>query len=531
MGVFLFDLRRTTRRGRLALIRGGYGLALLVALGGTFPGPSSGFGPADLARLAEQFTAAFLVVQLGAVFLLTPAYAAGAVAEERQRRTLDDLLVTDLSSGAIVLGKLAARWLHVAAALFTGLPVLSLMLCWGGVDPLRLAAGFIVAALTALSLAALGLFYSVRARTVSGAVAATYLAAALFCTFTSCVPLAWLVNPILTLSQLLGGWDNNALTPAMLAAFVLSQLMLTGMLTGSAVLRLRAGDGGPGVEGRPLIRPDRMTRPGIPPAGRLPSPWAALLSPSVALGQPAPLPPAAVERTAPPPIDGDPLLWKEEHFGGGMPVRKFLAAAGCFVIVGLGWALAPLLAVVLYVSLLIGVTIAAAGSISRERERQTLDGLLVLPGGREAVLWAKWLGSIQRVRGRAFALLILLAFSGITGSLHGLALPLLVFTGASHVGFFASLGIYISVVARNTARAGLAAALCLLGLSLFPPLVGCGLSPPVAWGLLTLPASELEPAAFGVTLFGIAAYAAAGRLLWWRASERFRREADGECRP
>src|SRR4051794_36694525 len=103
MGVFLYDLRRTPRRGRPALIRATYGLALLVALGGIYvswTGPVRTMAatvdvrPAVMARLAEQFTAAFLIVQLVAVFLMTPAYAAGAVAEERQRRTLDDLLVT-----------------------------------------------------------------------------------------------------------------------------------------------------------------------------------------------------------------------------------------------------------------------------------------------------------------------------------------------------------------------------------------------------------------------------------------------------
>ena len=34
MEVFVHDLRRTTRRGQVALLRGAYGLALLVALAG-----------------------------------------------------------------------------------------------------------------------------------------------------------------------------------------------------------------------------------------------------------------------------------------------------------------------------------------------------------------------------------------------------------------------------------------------------------------------------------------------------------------
>jgi hypothetical protein len=204
---------------------------------------------------------------------------------------------------------------------------------------------------------------------------------------------------------------------------------------------------------------------------------------------------------------------------------------------GIGWALPPLglfmdgwvlgfVAVVLYSSLLIGMTIAAAGSVSREREHRTLDG----PGGREAVLRAKWLGSLQGVRGRAFGLILLLMFGGITGNLPGLAQPFLALSAAAHIGFFASLGIYLSVVARSTARACLSAALCLLGLSLLPPMVACGLSPPVVVWRLTLPASEPQSLVFDGALFGFVIYTVTGRLLWWLASERFRREADGERR-
>src|SRR3954470_23033174 len=175
MIVFWYELLRTSRRGRPALVRGLYALALLSALGTVFvrwfgPGPLAldqvlaigpRLPPRDLARFAREFTDAFLVVQLAAVLLLTPAYAAGAVAEERQRGTLDDLLVTDLSAAAIVLGKLGARWLHVAGGLLTGLPVLSLAQLWGGIDLGQLLAGFAVTALTSFTLTALSLFCSV----------------------------------------------------------------------------------------------------------------------------------------------------------------------------------------------------------------------------------------------------------------------------------------------------------------------------------------------------------------------------------
>ena len=81
MEVFLFDLLRTTRRGRLVLVRGGYALALLAAVGNVFarwfgwdqlaPGrwftPGPAVSPRELARFAADFTSAYLIVQLAAV--------------------------------------------------------------------------------------------------------------------------------------------------------------------------------------------------------------------------------------------------------------------------------------------------------------------------------------------------------------------------------------------------------------------------------------------------------------------------------
>src|SRR4051812_45719234 len=118
MTVFFLDLLRTARRGRPALLRALYALALLAALGGlfvrSFPGAlafdpqvvARETGAALMARFAGQFAAVCAAVQLGAVLLLAPAATAGAIAEERQRGTLDLLLTSDLTAAEIVLGKL-----------------------------------------------------------------------------------------------------------------------------------------------------------------------------------------------------------------------------------------------------------------------------------------------------------------------------------------------------------------------------------------------------------------------------------------
>src|SRR5436305_10531815 len=122
MAVFFYDLLRTTRRGRIALLRIVYAAALLVALAnlhaqwfpdGRVAGGSESVVVAQMARFAEEFAGRFLFVHIGAMLLLTPALAAGAIVEERQRGTLSLLLTTHLTPLQIVVGKLASRAVYL----------------------------------------------------------------------------------------------------------------------------------------------------------------------------------------------------------------------------------------------------------------------------------------------------------------------------------------------------------------------------------------------------------------------------------
>jgi ABC-type transport system involved in multi-copper enzyme maturation permease subunit len=66
-----------------------------------------------------------LVQHAALVFFLTPVYLAGAVAEERSQGTLAGLLTTELSPGAILLGKWLAGLVQVGSLLLTALPPLA----------------------------------------------------------------------------------------------------------------------------------------------------------------------------------------------------------------------------------------------------------------------------------------------------------------------------------------------------------------------------------------------------------------------
>src|SRR5262249_50724570 len=95
--VLFYDLVRTARRLRSFAVAVGSALLVLALLGSVYGSysPRGEIPPNRVADAAATFFKTFLDVQLLVVILLTPAYTAGAIAEEKDRRTLEFLLATD----------------------------------------------------------------------------------------------------------------------------------------------------------------------------------------------------------------------------------------------------------------------------------------------------------------------------------------------------------------------------------------------------------------------------------------------------
>ena len=156
-----------------------------------------------MARLGQSLFATFATVQGIAVLFLTPTLVAGVIADERQRKTLHYLLASRLSSGEIILGKLAARLLHVGVFLGLGLPILSLLSLFGGVDPLGVVAYYAATISTAFFLASLSILVSTYARRPREAISLVYM-----------LEVAWLFLP--SMIEAIGpraGWPWNEIYP------------------------------------------------------------------------------------------------------------------------------------------------------------------------------------------------------------------------------------------------------------------------------------------------------------------------------
>jgi ABC-type transport system involved in multi-copper enzyme maturation permease subunit len=473
-----------------------------------------------MAKFAEEFVGVFLFVQMGAVLLLTPAYTAGAIAEERQRGTLDCLLTTHLTPFQIVIGKLASRMAQLFGVLLTGLPVLALLPLWGGVSPEVILCGFAINGLTMLTVGAIGICSSARARSVRGAVASTYLIVGVSCLGLSC----GCINPLLATGLFDDGRlysDTLALGGLVVAAVV--NLPLAAVFVHVAVRGLAARRGvapRPGAAGARGLPADFHTGPW---------PYPDMVYPS-------------------PPVSDRPLLWKEMFVGGSGAVRVVMFILQMFIFIFV-ISLAVLLALVggpggdveardklhdmVVVVIVVGLAAAMLGTllqstmcVGREREERTLDMLLTLPGGRGDVLRSKWLGSVLCSHLLPVGLLAVVVMGVIGGGMPWLTVPAIVVAASVHLAFAASLGLFLSVTIRSTARAGLMAAAVLFLLFVVPSVAipgGHATIPPVTWVACLPPTID----SIGVTvLVGLMAYAGLGGVLWRLARARFFREVE-----
>jgi ABC-type transport system involved in multi-copper enzyme maturation permease subunit len=501
--LFYYELVRLARKGRSTLLRCAYALALLVALflayRARFPGQdlwSTSFTPeeplaaSEMSRLAEGFVYAILWAQTLAVFVLSPVYVGTAIAEERERGTLDLLVLSHLTDREIVLGKLAARSVYMGGVLLAGLPLLALTQLWGGVDFRLLLAAFLASGLNVLSFGAVCLSVSVSQRTAAGAVVISYsntVGKVFFWSILAATPPEMFRVLSEELAGPASGLKHAALMPSPWAGRgILLPLAIGIAVNGIAILLC----GSVAVVG---------FRRNCPP---LDEKTAA-----------AAVPPRRLPRNLPP-VGDSPLLWKETSHGVGTSaaaaLERLFREAPVVGLLLLGVLAGMLLSarreardhpdavvtltgilrgtVVFFAGLWCGmVAFRAAGGISREREARTLDVLLTLPVSRTSLAGSKWLGAVLSDRVFGYLLAFLAVEGVLGGGLHPLGVFLLILAVASAVALLASFGTWLSLVSPNSQRSRVVMTLVLIvlggGLNGLAALLG--LSPHPSWpGLL-----------------------------------------------
>jgi ABC-type transport system involved in multi-copper enzyme maturation permease subunit len=489
--VLFYDMVTSARRARYFIMRCSYAGLLFLFLFIIYVTTSS-FGltaEQQAGRFAQNYFEIFMVIQIVAVLLLTPAYVAGSVADEKVKKTLEFLLATDLRNREIVLSKLLSRLANLTLFVLTGLPILSLIMFLGGVDPNLVLAGFAATALTMAGLGGLSILNSVSFKRPRDAVTMTYMAlvAYMALSFVSVVyrsrwafmgssgptflgiPLAdaidafnsgniFLALPRVAIASRLGTLATEV--PILLKSYALFHGIVFAVCTILAVLRLRR------VALKQMYGKAKKT-----------SVRTALF------GRPA--------------VGNQPMLWKEFFVEGGF---RFNILAAVILLLLLFGTLLPGLIIIfswladpgrgqgpmgdwwnmaremnMYVRvagtgvaflLLLGVAVRAASSISSERDRQTFDALLTTPIDSTTILWSKWLGSVLSFRLGWAWLALIYGLGLLTGGLNLFAVPLLLASWVVYAGVFAVIGLWFSMSCSSTMRATVLTLLTTVGLSI-----------------------------------------------------------------
>jgi ABC-type transport system involved in multi-copper enzyme maturation permease subunit len=388
------------------------------------------------ASVGQSFFYAIVGTQLALVLLVAPAVTAGAVCLDKARGALTHLLVTDLTDGEIVLGKLVSRLIPVIGVVLATWPVMALATLLGGIDPVPLTGATIVALGAGILSATFGLVLSIWGRKTQDVLLLAY---ALIILWVLGGPALWMIRLTLSWRWNFPEWFTQrnpywlALAPVLWPGtvtlgddlvFLAVCVLLSCLLTAFAVARIRvvaSREGG-----------DRTRRRFLPR-------WLTGGLPRIDLPGPS--------------LDPNPVLWREWHRSRptkttrfvwlcyGMTVAvilfyqlKMLAEGSAAMRMEMSSALAGgEIAIGLFL-----LAIRAPTALSEERVRGNLDVLLTTPMSSTAILWGKWWGAFRGVLFVSFAptlflMLLLLRNGRVVGMI--LAPTLIVFYGTALTSF------------------------------------------------------------------------------------------------
>lgn len=173
------------------------------------------------------------ILQMALVMFITPGLTAGAISSEREKQTLNMLLMTTQSSWQIILGKLMSSIAFLGLLLVAGLPLYSIVFLFGGVSPLQLITIFFFYFITMLAIGSIGIFFSTYTKRTITSMIATYGSMVFLGGFTA---FFFFVGMIIDQTVLMGAGSFSPLTyfwasinPGALVITILSGDMANGL--------------------------------------------------------------------------------------------------------------------------------------------------------------------------------------------------------------------------------------------------------------------------------------------------------------
>ncbi|MFT3882034.1 MAG: ABC transporter permease subunit [Gemmatales bacterium] len=467
-----------------------------------------------LIDFAELFSYMYLFIQYLLVLIMTPAYVGSAIAEEKERRTLEFLLATDLRSQEIIFGKVASRLGNMLMFLLAGLPVLAFVLFFGGVDPELLKNGFLATLATLFSLTAVSIVCSVQAKRSRDGILRSYFVVAGYFIFGFLI--SWLVT--ILQGRFFGGggtWSLNDSDLTLKSLCYFTEFYLSGDMF-HAIYLYATNYAAPFMGNKSWTGVDLGTSLDALLRNYLIfHVTLAILCLLYAVWQLRPIfvrqtygdtrrkrykPLAANTATVPSlpkRFDGTgdtektikprgrrfqlrnwpPMIWKEllvprqskrtwrARLFTAVQWAVFLLPIPIIIILtsnfhyvrwdDLGQSLnmyARIAGTVCMVLMIFAAGIRAANAVCNERDQETLDTLLSTVLTDRNIIWGKWLGAALGYGPSLYLLLIIWTICLVTGALAIDAVLLLILALVIYSGFASAIGLFFSAGAKNTTR-------------------------------------------------------------------------------
>jgi ABC-type transport system involved in multi-copper enzyme maturation permease subunit len=528
--IFGKELRQMARRKRSYFLRFAYLGLLLSILGSTWLLTTDSYRysrtsiveqAAQQAKMGAIFFGVFAFFSIVAMHLIGPILTSTAIGSERLHRTLDVLLMTPITAWQIVAGKLFSRLLSALTLLGLSLPVLAIVRLLGGVELDDMFGVLGLAAATAISSAAIGLFLSCFLKRAWAVILLAFLIevaiyfilpllmlgllASLSGRMTPArmTAMQWIAttNPLITTgSQVSPGSGPRVTWESAIAA----QLILAAGLTllSAAVVRRtqrRIKNEAGIAPAAPLPPPDFQPMPATlandsldtvlddPANVDIIANLAHATSDETALPPTLPSQIAATRRNRRRPVGENPVLWSElrrpllprlwqrvtlTSIVLGLLTLSYivLAAAGNSFInplaehdVQLGYVF------IMHTLLLLIAIVISSTSIATEKESDTWTLLIASPLSGTRVVWGKFAGVLRRMI-FPYALMILhLGIFTIAGVLPVVCTLLVIWVSVTFNMVWIATGVYLSLKLKRVTSAVVA--------NLLLPVAAYGLAP------------------------------------------------------
>lgn len=327
---------------------------------------------------AQNLINLFFLGQFLIATMMAPSFAAGAITGDKERKTYEMLLASPLRPAAIVLGKLLASLCHVAILIFSSLPIVMLCLPLGGVSFYEVLAAYLAIILSVLTCGMISVACSSFFQRTAASLVVSYL---LILPLALCGALFW---------RAFEGSGAGFRVFATVTFLPAASLLLCSVLfTTTARRLLRPPD--VGSEGKDVVDEDRELREAVGMVIQRDQFPDKLFAPP--------------KRTDLLPDGKNPIFDKEMHselFSQGTLMLRVVIQVSMFLAL-------PIMGACLYIfprqapwyvsyvvlfNMLVG-PVFSAGSVTSERERETLDLLLVTILSPWQILWGKLISGLR----------------------------------------------------------------------------------------------------------------------------------------